>query len=191
VDFWFELTQPRMELRNCYITFKVVFILLCFGLFYFNSMDNAMDYYSGEFVTANSNTSGFKSFNQYYTLSQYLDNNIKASNIFMEPILSLKSIYVYSRYWGIVLYIQLGSGHVLTYKLVSYTLVLVEWVTYTICATNIATKPNLSWPALQRPAASMAQTHRLTELGYFLTFRARWCFSQLKSESLEWFSSLW
>jgi hypothetical protein len=128
-----------MELRNCYITFKVVFILLCFGLFYFNSMDNAMDYYSGEFVTANSNTSGFKSFNQYYTLSQYLDNNIKASNIFMEPILSLKSIYVYSRYWGIVLYIQLGSGHVLTYKLVSYTLVLVEWVTYTICATNIAT----------------------------------------------------
>jgi hypothetical protein len=95
--------------RTCDKTFKVVFILLCFGLFFFNSLDNAKDYYSGEtMVTSNNlmekelslpsftfcNTSGFKSLNQYYTLMQYLENTMNASDIFMEPPSPpLKSIY--------------------------------------------------------------------------------------------------
>jgi hypothetical protein len=95
--------------RTCDITFKVVIILLCFGLFFFNSLDNAMTYYSGDtMVIANMvvpkeeltlpsftfcNTSGFKTLNRFYTISRYLENTIKASDIFMEPIPKLKSTY--------------------------------------------------------------------------------------------------
>jgi hypothetical protein len=95
-------------IRTCDITVKVVVVMLCLGLFIFNSFENAMQYYSGKtMVTAEMetteghglpsltfcNSSGFKSLTTFYDKYQYLENTIKASDIFMEPIPPLKSTY--------------------------------------------------------------------------------------------------
>jgi hypothetical protein len=103
-----------MEFRKtCDITVKVVVVMLCLGLFIFNSFENAMQYYTGKTMVTTEmetpyelslpsftfcNSSGFKSLNNFYDKSQYLENTIKASDIFMDPIPPLKSTY--SRYLG-------------------------------------------------------------------------------------------